>query len=153
MSQLSKKDQKVVKRWWKCCATFIHQKGYILDKYSPSLIPSHLPETCRSFQEIVNAGAIISVTAKRNGDKHSVKLTLVKGARDEEDAQGDATYFDVPANHRENGWNQSRAMGQLLVVLVKFPQLWEDTNGTSMPVLEPRGNEERQGLFAVWNAQ
>ncbi|KAH9027747.1 hypothetical protein EDB84DRAFT_1499511 [Lactarius hengduanensis] len=38
-----------------------------------------------------------SVTAKRNDDNRSVELTLVRGARDEEDVQG-ATYFDVPAN-------------------------------------------------------
>ncbi|KAF8257011.1 hypothetical protein EI94DRAFT_101940 [Lactarius quietus] len=102
MSELSKEDKKVVKRWWKCCAMFILDRGYnILDKYSPSLTPSHLPETCRSFQEIVNAGTIISVTAKRRDNKRSVKLTIVvlRGVRDEGNAQEqDVAYFDVPAN-------------------------------------------------------
>jgi hypothetical protein len=59
MCQLSKEDKEVVKRWWKCCKKFIFERGYILDEYNPSLRPSHLPETCRSFQQIVNAGAVI----------------------------------------------------------------------------------------------
>jgi hypothetical protein len=60
MSQLSEKDKMVVKRWWKCSVKTIYQSGYTLgSKYSPSLTPSHLPETCRSFQEIANAGIVI----------------------------------------------------------------------------------------------
>ncbi|KAN0140924.1 hypothetical protein V8E53_001368 [Lactarius tabidus] len=105
MAPLSEEDKKVVKRWWKCSAKIIYQRGYTLNgKYCPSLTPSHLPVTCRSFQEIVNAGTVISVTAKRKVDKRVVKLTIVKALRgtgDEGNVQlGDqnATFFDVHSN-------------------------------------------------------
>lgn len=59
MVELSEDDETVVKRWWKCCVIAIYEKGYILDKYNPSLTPSHLPVKGGSFQDMVNAGAII----------------------------------------------------------------------------------------------
>ena len=59
MPELSRLDKKVVKYWWGEAAISIFESGYILDKHIPSLRVSHLPETCRSFQEIVDSGAII----------------------------------------------------------------------------------------------
>ncbi|KAI0252873.1 hypothetical protein BJV78DRAFT_274954 [Lactifluus subvellereus] len=117
---LSRNDARVVKRWWKCSYMTILLRGYDLGpRYSPSPVPSHLPEGCRDFQEIVKMGVVIvswesasfqphpffilcstivgqSATAVYRPDKSRWRLTLLTPSSDPPEDHGqDTRYFTV----------------------------------------------------------
>ncbi|KAI9429753.1 hypothetical protein H4582DRAFT_2024809 [Lactarius indigo] len=81
MVQLSERDKKVVRRWWKSAKNSIYDEGsdngFTLDNYNPSLTPSNLPGTYRSFEEILKAMTNpISARAKSNRDGSLVELIV-----------------------------------------------------------------------------